>query len=128
MALQLKYRAFGIGMVLALALVAYYYIDPSQYLLVPKCPVKMLTGLDCPGCGFQRALHALLHGQLREAVAFNPFLLFALPIVGLWCLVRLRIYQRQPEENVSSLVAVNRVLIFLYIAGYFLWFVIRNLM
>jgi hypothetical protein len=33
--------------------------------------VHHLTGLHCPGCGTLRCLHALLHGDLRQAAAFN---------------------------------------------------------
>lgn len=44
---------------------------PAVY---PRCLVKMLTGLDCPGCGSARALHAFLHGDVRAALMFNPWL------------------------------------------------------
>lgn len=49
----------------------------------PRCPVKWLTGLDCPGCGGARAMHALLNGHPAEAWAYNPWLLPALLFVGL---------------------------------------------
>ncbi len=48
---------------------------------MPRCPVKMLTGLDCPGCGSQRALHALLTGQFAKAWAFNPAMIVAIPLL-----------------------------------------------
>lgn len=44
---------------------------PAVY---PRCPVKWLTGLDCPGCGSARALHSLLHGEFAKALAYNPWL------------------------------------------------------
>lgn len=55
----------------AVACVVLYYLDPVKYVFMPKCPFKMLTGLDCPGCGFQRAMHALLHGHVMQAIRFN---------------------------------------------------------
>src|SRR6218665_1576367 len=43
------------------------------------CSVKQLLGLDCPGCGMQRALVALLRGDVLGSLRFNasliPFLL-----------------------------------------------------
>ncbi|WP_367892778.1 DUF2752 domain-containing protein [Flavivirga jejuensis] len=35
----------------------YYNYDPSEYNIFPKCPVYSLTGIYCPGCGSQRAVH-----------------------------------------------------------------------
>ena len=36
------------------------------------CPFKYLTGLDCPGCGFQRALIALFQGDVSKSFALYP--------------------------------------------------------
>jgi len=36
------------------------------------CPFKKLTGIDCPGCGFQRSLLALIKGNLRESILLYP--------------------------------------------------------
>lgn len=48
------------------------------------CPVKALTGLDCPGCGITRACASLAHGDLYHAADHNllfvaglPFLMYA---------------------------------------------------
>lgn len=56
------------------------------------------TGLYCPGCGMTRAAHALVHGDLAQAVAMNPLLpvlLLALPLLVLHSLgYRLPVPQR----------------------------------
>jgi hypothetical protein len=39
--------------------------------LVP-CPFKYLTGIDCPGCGFQRSVLALVQGDLHESFQLYP--------------------------------------------------------
>lgn len=68
----------------AVAIVAYLWAyDPAQHL-APRCPFKALTGLDCPGCGSQRALHALLHGRFSEAWHYNAALLPALLLAALY--------------------------------------------
>jgi len=47
-----------------------------------------MTGLYCPGCGSTRALHRLLHGDIRDALHDNALFVLALPIVGALLLVR----------------------------------------
>lgn len=53
-----------------------YWVNPenpeSAYL---KCPFHWLTGLQCPLCGAQRAVHCLLHLQIEKAWWYNPWLL-----------------------------------------------------
>lgn len=71
---------WGSALIVATALaVIYFTIDPASALWMPKCPVKMLTGYDCPGCGSQRMIHALLHGDLEGAMHANALLLFMIP-------------------------------------------------
>lgn len=36
------------------------------------CPFKYLTGLDCPGCGFQRAVLSLVQGNFSESFKLYP--------------------------------------------------------
>lgn len=68
----------------AVALVAMYFIfDPSVSGWMPKCVFHSLTGYDCPGCGAQRMLHALLHGDFASAWKANAFLLCAFPLLAL---------------------------------------------
>lgn len=36
------------------------------------CPIKAVTGMDCPGCGFQRSLWELLQGHWHESYRLYP--------------------------------------------------------
>jgi len=36
------------------------------------CPFKKLTGIDCPGCGLQRSVVALLQGNIIKSIEFYP--------------------------------------------------------
>jgi hypothetical protein len=54
--------------------------NPSAHAF-PRCLFHMATGLYCPGCGCQRALHHLLQGDVRSALHFNLFVVLALPIL-----------------------------------------------
>lgn len=71
------------AIVAAVGIVAVYAVFDPHEEYFPKCPVKLLTGFDCPGCGSQRALHALLNGDVAGAVRFNPLLVAALPLLAL---------------------------------------------
>jgi len=39
------------------------------------CSTKSLLGLDCPGCGMQRAFIALLKGDVKESLHLNASLI-----------------------------------------------------
>jgi hypothetical protein len=65
----------------------YFYFDPANSHVFPPCPFYTVTGLFCPGCGSQRAFHALLHGNITRSmhenllfVLFLPLLLYSLVI------------------------------------------------
>lgn len=61
----------------------YFTFDPAGSELFPRCMFLTLTGLKCPGCGTQRALHALLHGDVASAWGCNALLLIELPLIAL---------------------------------------------
>ncbi|HEX6852744.1 MAG TPA: DUF2752 domain-containing protein [Candidatus Polarisedimenticolaceae bacterium] len=71
----------GLAVAATLALVAIACVDPAQARWFPACPLHAATGLFCPGCGATRALHALAHGDPARALAFNPLLILALPVL-----------------------------------------------
>jgi len=49
-----------------------FAFDPATTWWFPSCPFRALTGWLCPLCGSLRALHALVHGAPRVALALNP--------------------------------------------------------
>ena len=46
------------------------------------CPLLSLTGVPCPMCGMTRASVALAHGNLGDALSFNPGVLVIVAIVA----------------------------------------------
>ena len=59
-------------------------VDPNQPGSgLPPCPIHACTGLFCPGCGATRAMHALVHGDVLQALAMNPVFTLALPLLSL---------------------------------------------
>ncbi|MGC4005870.1 MAG: DUF2752 domain-containing protein [Pirellulales bacterium] len=55
--------------------------DPELKRFLPKCVLHRATGLHCPGCGGTRAAHALVHGDWRSAVWWNPLLIVGAPLM-----------------------------------------------
>ncbi|PTS91859.1 hypothetical protein DBR11_28290 [Pedobacter sp. HMWF019] len=47
------------------------FLGKADNFFLP-CPLKQLTGYDCPGCGFQRSLLALLKGDFKDSLSLYP--------------------------------------------------------
>lgn len=73
-------------------------LGKADYFLIP-CPFKYLTHLDCPGCGFQRAVLALLQGKLTESFQLYPP---AIPFL-LSALATLAVYTLKWDKNAKAL-------------------------
>jgi hypothetical protein len=48
------------------------------------CPFKYVTGIDCPGCGFQRSLLALLKGHVHQSFLLYPATIPLLIMAAWW--------------------------------------------
>jgi len=59
----------------------YGFFNPYQYAFFPKCPFHTFTGLKCPGCGSQRALHDLLHFDMGAAFQENQLMVLSIPYI-----------------------------------------------
>ena len=74
-----------------LACCALVLMPPERFALYPQCPIHEYLGLLCPGCGATRALSALLHGHLGEALRLNLLFVLLLPFL---LAIAMRTYQR----------------------------------
>ncbi len=70
----------ALGAVAGLALF-FYAFDPRSHAFYLPCPLNRLTGLECPACGSQRAVHQLLHGNFEAAVRLNALFVTLLPVM-----------------------------------------------
>ena len=88
----------GVAALFALGILVFFAFDPTKVPIFPQCMFHEITGLDCPGCGAQRALHHLLHGEVVAALRFNAMFVLSLPL-ALWYGPRLifRTFTRQPS-------------------------------
>lgn len=113
-------------LVVILSGVVLYWLDPAQYVFMPKCIFRMLTDWDCPGCGLQRAVHALLHGRFWEAVQYNYFLLLGIPYV--LAVMYMEWFTSGEKHLRLRRVLYHRYVLYAYVALYLAWWVLRNVL
>jgi hypothetical protein len=80
-----------------------------------------VTGLDCPGCGAQRALHQLLRGHFIAAIRLNAMFVISLPLLA-WMgfrFLRRKLRDRPIEANPRFWSA--------YLAAWIIFGVLRDL-
>lgn len=111
------------AVIAAAALLALYgLVDPASGLY-PRCAFKLVTGLDCPGCGSQRAIHALLHGDIASAWRCNAMLLVGIPFVSLLLGARALRHRHPTLERVLN----SQGIILILLAAIVLWTIVRNI-
>jgi hypothetical protein len=93
----------------------------------PPCLFHEFTGLYCPGCGITRALHALVHFDLQRALAMNPLMVVALPLLALMAVHAWTPWRLLSPRLLSP--RVERVLFngYGWIAVLLVYWVLRNL-
>lgn len=110
------------AVVAVIAAIVYFYFDPSSSRLFPRCLFLETTGVKCPGCGSQRAIHALLHGNVAAAWQFNAMVVIAIPLIAFYVVVSVG------KDRWSRLYRVlfSRTVLFSLVGLIVLWWVVRN--
>jgi hypothetical protein len=108
----------------AAAAVTYGLFDPAKYAFFPKCPFLLLTGgLRCPGCGSQRAIHSLLHLNLKEAFLYNPMVIISIPFLVLLAAAALTKESHPSFYNKINSSISSKILLAVIIC----WWIFRNI-
>jgi len=58
-----------------------YRFPPEQYSFYPQCPFLRYLHVYCPGCGATRALSALMHLRVTDALHYNAFFVLLAPVL-----------------------------------------------
>lgn len=72
------------------------YLSPLEEYMLP-CLTKGIFGVDCPGCGLQRAVALLFEGEFVAAFQMYPAIYALIPLFALILaskLFRLKVDQR----------------------------------
>ena len=73
------------GILLAVGLVYYIFVALTNVGI--PCVFRLITGLQCPGCGVSRMLMALSRFDFISAFHYNPAVLLTAPAI-LFCILR----------------------------------------
>ena len=121
-----RMRRIVFTMIIVSGGVVLYWLDPARYVFMPKCFFRTLTGWDCPGCGLQRAVHALLHGRFVEAFQYNYFLFMALPYV--FAVMYMEWFTKGEKHLRLRRILYHPYVLYAYVVLYLLWWVMRNVL
>ena len=103
----------------------YFFIDARQSHFFPACPFFTLTGLFCPGCGSQRAVSALLHGDFQDAINYNVLLVVTIPLILYSALIRVsNVFRSTP---VVQTIFYSPVFVRVFLVVVVLFGVLRNI-
>jgi len=83
-------------------------LQTQDYLL--PCLNKKLFGIECLGCGFQRAFLFLLKGNFMEAFKMYPAI-YSLLILGIFALLHWKYKFKKGRKITIALAAINLVII-----------------
>ena len=123
--IKLKLGLYFIIALLTFALVYFYFIyNPGALSIFPKCPFYSLTGLYCPGCGSQRAIHQFLHGHLLEGLKHN-FLIVILATVLIYdgTIFLLNHFTKKPINNLLHQSIITKLILIIILS----FWVLRNI-
>ena len=103
----------------------YFIFNPAQHSFFIPCPFHYMTGYHCPGCGSQRAIHHLLHGDFMAAFWINPLLFISIPIILYAFGLRAYNYIFQTQFRVN--IFYRKGFIYGYFGVALLFWVVRNI-
>lgn len=118
-------KIFWTAIPMVALILVFYLFNPEKYVLFPKCPFYIITGLQCPSCGSQRALYSLLHLQIGNALKYNLFLVISVPYAILLILTTWIISENR-WQGIRKF-CNHPFTIRAYIVMLICWWVLRNL-
>ncbi|TDC76874.1 DUF2752 domain-containing protein [Actinomadura sp. 7K507] len=112
-------------LLLTTAVVSYIAaVDPNEQGHYPTCPFLALTGLQCPGCGSMRTIHALAHGDVPTALGLNVLTLAAIPALAFFWF---RWAKARAQDRPTRTKAAHPALIWAFFGAVLLFWLVRNL-
>jgi len=93
--------------------------------MVP-CSIKKWTSLECPGCGGQRAVYAILKGGFREAFFYNQLIYFYLIVIGYLYVFFVEKYIVRDQKFENKIILSNKFA-YLFLAVIIIFMIIRNI-
>lgn len=98
------------------------YITVGNLIFGKICPLRMLLGIPCPGCGTTRAFWLLLQGKIVEATVSNPIWI---PIVVLGAVFLINRYFVTSENVSKKIMHILKIVLAVVIALCIAYYVYR---
>lgn len=98
-------------------IIAYFAL--GRYFLYSLCPMVMVTGLPCPGCGLTRAGFALLRLDLAGAYRIHPFIYPIAGYIAVFGWNRYIMGRRMGKKLKAGLIVLMALVILFY--GWRMW-------
>lgn len=121
MKLNPKHSFIPIALAIGILIIIYYLFDPNMHIF-PQCIFYRITGWQCAGCGSQRMIHALLHGDIAAAWNYNAALLVASPIFITMIIASLFRNKLPRLYDVIN----SKTVIYCLLTGILAWWILRN--
>jgi hypothetical protein len=121
-----KHRRLRAHVLLAIAVASTVVIGvyPQLGALLPACPIHEHFGILCPGCGGTRALIALLHGRIGEAIRMNGMVVALAPFALLFAAAS---YRRALEPGTFHWPELPGAIVYGLVVAGVAFAVVRNL-
>lgn len=82
-----------------------------------KCPIKMITGFDCPGCGMTRAFKSAVMLDFNASFEYHP-MFFVIAAEAIYYVFSRYIIKKQFSEKTENFVliatAIAMILLWVY--------------
>lgn len=104
----------------------YYFYKEADSGWSMQCTFHQVTGLQCPGCGGQRALHYLLHGDFLTALRYNALFVIFIPFFIYLYIILVKVYGLKEQLYIDNFLFTGKFgIIVLIVAVCF--FILRNI-
>lgn len=121
-----KSNVLFFGIAIIILIIIYGKLNPENSNLFPKCPFRVLTGYECPGCGSQRAVHHLLNLEIKNAIKANALLVFSIPYILLLVFAELLKSKSKFFMNLYKTLYNSKAIWAIFVIIVF-WWIARNL-
>lgn len=122
-----KYIIIPLSIILPLLVVCmYYFYNEANSGWSVQCSFYQITGLQCPGCGGQRALHYLLHGEFLKAFRSNAIFVICIPFFVYLYIVLIEVYGLKKQKYLNSFLFSSKFGVIVLVVT-LTFFILRNI-
>jgi len=122
--MQIFYRILFYAL-LPLAVIVAVSKGLSYFPAVVTCSIKDYTGWDCPGCGGQRAVDAIIKGKFKDAFYYNQLIYFYLGVIIYMYVLFVENYILKNKRFMQRF-GFSNTFAFLFVGIILFFFIIRN--